>query len=86
MKLYFFPIAPNPTRVRLYVAEKRAAGATIELEEVPVNRAFHELLAVHCLVSRPESGEGGAAALRIRNARAGDGVCPQRLISVSSDS
>ena len=26
MKLYFFPIAPNPTKVRLYLAEKREAG------------------------------------------------------------
>jgi glutathione S-transferase len=33
VKLYFFPIAPNPTRVRLYLAEKRAAGAAPELEE-----------------------------------------------------
>jgi len=37
MKLYAFPIAPNPTRVRLYLAEKRAAGARIELEEVVVD-------------------------------------------------
>ena len=33
MKLYFFPIAPNPTRVRLYLAEKRAAGGAPELSE-----------------------------------------------------
>jgi glutathione S-transferase len=31
VKLYFFPVAPNPTKVRLYVAEKRAAGTDIEL-------------------------------------------------------
>ena len=37
MKLYFFPIAPNPTRVRLYLAEKAEAGGPIELEEVLVN-------------------------------------------------
>jgi glutathione S-transferase len=37
MKLYVFPIAPNPTRVRLYLAEKRAAGARVEIEEVIVN-------------------------------------------------
>lgn len=37
MKLYFFPIAPNPTKVRLYVAEKAAAGTEIELTEVLVN-------------------------------------------------
>ena len=33
MKLYFFPIAPNPTKVRLYVAEKRAAGGKVDLTE-----------------------------------------------------
>ena len=33
MELYVFPIAPNPTRVRLYLAEKRAAGGAPELSE-----------------------------------------------------
>ena len=37
MKLYFFPIAPNPTRVRLYVAEKQAGGAALALDEVLVD-------------------------------------------------
>ncbi len=37
MKLYVFPVAPNPTRLRLYLAEKRAGGAEFELEEVTVN-------------------------------------------------
>jgi len=37
MKLYVFAIAPNPTRVRLYLAEKRAAGGTPDVEEVQVN-------------------------------------------------
>lgn len=37
MKLYVFPVAPNPTKVRLYVAEKAAAGLRIPLEEVTVN-------------------------------------------------
>jgi glutathione S-transferase len=37
MKPYVFPVAPNPTRVRLYLAEKRAAGARIDVEEVTVN-------------------------------------------------
>ena len=37
MRLYVFPVAPNPTRVRLYLAEKRAAGARCEVEEVPVD-------------------------------------------------
>ena len=37
MKLYVFPVAPNPTRVRLYLAEKAAGGAKIGITEVMVN-------------------------------------------------
>lgn len=37
MKLYMFPFAPNPAKVRLYVAEKREAGCELPLEEVVVN-------------------------------------------------
>jgi len=37
MKLYFFPIAPNPTKVRLYLAEKHEAGASVEIEQCLVN-------------------------------------------------
>ena len=37
MKLYFFPVAPNPTRIRLYLAEKREAGAKFDIEEIIVN-------------------------------------------------
>ncbi len=37
MKLYVFPIAPNPTKVRLYLAEKADAGTEIAIEEVPVS-------------------------------------------------
>ena len=37
MKLYSFPVAPNPTRLRLYTAEKREAGAEFDVEEVSVN-------------------------------------------------
>jgi len=37
VKLYFFPVAPNPTRVRLYLAEKAEAGCPIELDQVVVN-------------------------------------------------
>lgn len=37
MKLYVFPVAPNPTRLRLYLAEKAEAGTPIEIEEVMVN-------------------------------------------------
>jgi glutathione S-transferase len=37
VKLYVFPVAPNPTKVRLYIAEKRAAGATLDLTEETVD-------------------------------------------------
>lgn len=37
MKLYFFPVAPNPTRVLLYLSLKEAAGAAIPVERVPVD-------------------------------------------------
>lgn len=37
MKLYIFPIAPNPTKVRLYLAEKAAGGAVIDLPQVLVD-------------------------------------------------
>jgi glutathione S-transferase len=36
MKLYWFQVAPNPTKVRLYIAEKIVGGAAIELEGVVV--------------------------------------------------
>ena len=32
MKLYWFRVAPNPTKVRLYIAEKIFGGAKIEFE------------------------------------------------------
>jgi glutathione S-transferase len=35
--LYFFPVAPNPTKVRLYIAEKEAGGASLGIEESLVN-------------------------------------------------
>ena len=37
MKLYVTPVAPNPTRVRLYVAEKMAGGVDMDLSEILVN-------------------------------------------------
>lgn len=44
MKLYVFPVAPNPTKVRLYLAEKAAAGGPLPLEQVAVDltRSEHE--------------------------------------------
>lgn len=37
MKLYVFNVAPNPTRVRLYLAEKGAAGAQLDVAQVTVD-------------------------------------------------
>lgn len=37
MKLYIFQVAPNPTKVRLYLAEKIAGGAVIDIPQVSVN-------------------------------------------------
>ncbi|MBC8188186.1 MAG: hypothetical protein H8E78_08300 [Proteobacteria bacterium] len=34
MKLFIFPVAPNPTRVRLYLAEKCEGGATLDVEDL----------------------------------------------------
>lgn len=42
MKLYVFPVAPNPTKVRLYLAEKRAGGAAIDVQEVTVDMRVGE--------------------------------------------
>ncbi len=37
MRLYYFPVAPNPTKVRLYLAEKAAGGVPLPLELVLVD-------------------------------------------------
>jgi glutathione S-transferase len=37
VKLYIFPIAPNPTKVRLYLSEKAVGGAVIDLPQIPVD-------------------------------------------------
>ena len=37
MKLYIFQIAPNPTKVRLYLAEKEAGGTLLDISQVSVN-------------------------------------------------
>ena len=42
MRLYFFPVAPNPTRVRLYLAEKAAAGHDFGIEQVLVDLTKEE--------------------------------------------
>ncbi len=37
MRLFTQRVAPNPTKVELYLAEKEALGCSIPLEKVPVN-------------------------------------------------
>ncbi len=37
MKLYMVPLAPNPTKVMLYIAERAEAGSDMGIEQVVVN-------------------------------------------------
>lgn len=37
MKLYMVPLAPNPTKVMLYIAEREALGTQMDIEQVVVN-------------------------------------------------
>jgi len=51
-----FPVAPNPTRVRLYLAEKRFAGGALEVVEEVVNlRGGEQKSAAH--LARNPSGK-----------------------------
>jgi len=53
MELYVTPVAPNPTRVRLYVAEKNAAGAGCDVTEMRVNLIKGEQNATEHLLRNP---------------------------------
>ncbi|HYD47142.1 MAG TPA: glutathione S-transferase family protein [Terriglobales bacterium] len=53
MKLYVFPVAPNPTKVCLYLAEKAAAGAAVELHQVRVDLLAGEHKAPEHLARNP---------------------------------
>jgi glutathione S-transferase len=37
MKLYMVPLAPNPTKVMLYIAERAELGTEMEIEQIVVN-------------------------------------------------
>ena len=37
MKLYMVPLAPNPTKVMLYIAERAELGVDMEIEQIVVN-------------------------------------------------
>jgi len=37
MKLYMVPLAPNPTKVMLYIAERAELGTTLPIEQIVVN-------------------------------------------------
>lgn len=54
MKLYFFQVAPNPTRVRLYLAEKAAAGFDFGIEQVMVNLVEGEQKSPEHLARNPQ--------------------------------
>lgn len=53
LKLYVFAVAPNPTRVRLYLAEKRAGGGLPSVEEVTVDLRSGEQRAPAHLARNP---------------------------------
>ena len=53
MKLYCFPVAPNPTRVRLYLAEKSESGSPLPVEEVTVNLREREQKSSEHLLRNP---------------------------------
>ena len=37
MKLFMVPLAPNPTKVMLYIAEREQLGTTMDIEQIVVN-------------------------------------------------
>ena len=37
MKLYMVPLAPNPTKVMLYIAEREELGVQMNIEQIVVN-------------------------------------------------
>ena len=39
MKLYMVPLAPNPTKVMLYIAEREELGVDMSIEQIVVNTA-----------------------------------------------
>ena len=53
MKLYTAPLAPNPTRVMLYIAEREALGANFNLEPVIVSPMKGEQRAPEHLARNP---------------------------------
>lgn len=53
MKLYVVPAAPNPTKVMLYVAEREALGATMNIEQIRVNTLEGEQNAPEHLARNP---------------------------------
>jgi len=53
VKLYFFMVAPNPTKVRLYLAEKAALGSALQIEQVPVNLGAGEQKSAEHLARNP---------------------------------
>lgn len=67
MKLYVYSIAPNPTKVRLYLAEKRAGGAQLDVEEITVDLRRGE--------QKSEAHRTRNPAARVPVLELGDGDC-----------
>ena len=53
MILHFFPVAPNPTKVRLYIAEKEIGGSSLGIDESLVNLQSGEQNSPEFLVRNP---------------------------------
>jgi glutathione S-transferase len=53
MKAYVFPVAPNPTKLCLYLAEKQAAGVNLGVEQVMVSLVEGEQNTPEFLVRNP---------------------------------
>lgn len=54
MKLYVFQVAPNPTKVRLYLSERQVSGARVEVEEISINIPEGEAKTLEFLKKNPQ--------------------------------
>ena len=53
MKLYMVPLAPNPTKVMLYIAERAQLGTEMGIEQITVNTVKRENRAPEHLARNP---------------------------------
>ena len=78
MKLYMEPLAPNPSKVMLYIAEREAAGAALGLPPDPAEARMPAIASARprapCSSGDPPTqgpGEPISPARRPRGARSG---------------